>query len=405
MKTYFLPILVIVVIASLGIPTDAQEGSPRGEADSVVQADSMAQDAATGPCRSWKPPLLLLVFVLLIIIPFVPGLIEVTVPKDRYPLPVKNTQYAKDPRYLGKSARRILTQALEGKILEEGRHTVLMSKEETIDLADDLVVPSNERVQNVQYVRGDLRAENGVRFGKEVFVGGVASIGARSRLRTLACDGPLTLGEGTRVSRWLDAEGEIVVGEGCNLGISAASAQGIRLGDRIQFRRLFGNPVTTQDYIPEGNTSPADAPPSLANIPTKVSTIKDTLDLHRKNLDLAEGEEREGHVVVKGNLTFKKGSRLKGSAKVYGATVLEKGAVVLGDIFGEGPVTVGEDAVVLGNIFSQDVVIVLPGARIGRQGALKSVIGKKEVHIAQDVCINGYVLTEGQGRIERKKRS
>lgn len=397
--------LVIAMIASLGIPAGAQQESPREGADSVASVDSMAQDAATGPYRFWKPPLLLTVFVLLIIIPFVPGLIEVTVPKDKYPLPVKNTQYAKDPRYLGKSARRILTQALEGKILEDGRHTVLMSKEETIDVADELVVPSNERVQNVQYIRGDLRAETGVRFGKEVFVGGAASIGARSRLRTLACDGPLILGEGTRVSRWLDAEGEIVAGEGCNLGVSAASAQGIRLGDRVQFKRLFGHPVTTQDYIKEEKTNPADDPPSRVNIPTKVRSIKDTLDLHRKNLVLAEGEEREGNVVVKGNLTFKKGSRLKGSAKVYGATVLEKDAVVLGDIFSEGPVTVGQEAVVTGNIFSQNEVRVLPGARIGRQGALKSVIGKKEVHIAQDVCINGYVLTEGQGRIERKKRS
>jgi predicted acyltransferase (DUF342 family) len=404
MKIHFLPILVILMIASLGFPAQAQEGSPRGVVDSVAQADSMAQDADAGPYRSWKPPLLLSVFVLLIIIPFVPGLIEVTVPKDSYPLPVKNT-HAKDPRYLGKSARRILTQALEGKILEDGQHTVLMSKEETIDLADDLVVSSNERVQNVQYVRGDLRAEAGVRFGKEVFVSGTASIGARSRLRTLACDGPLILGEGTRVSRWLDAEGEIVVGEGCDLGISAASAQGIRLGDRVQFRRLFGNPVTTQDYITEENTNPVYDPPPSVNIPTKVSTIKDTLDLHRKNLVLDEGEEQEGNVVVKGNLTFKKGSRLKGSAKVYGTTVLERGAVVLGDIFSEGPVTVGEDAIVWGNIFSQDVVILLPGARIGRPGTLKSVIGKKEVHIAQDVCINGYVLTEGQGRIEHKKRS
>ncbi|KPL17963.1 MAG: hypothetical protein AMJ92_10210 [candidate division Zixibacteria bacterium SM23_81] len=405
MKTYFLTLLAIVLITSLGIPTSAQEQDSRELADSAAVADSVAADAAAEPYRSWTPFLLLSVFVLLIIIPFMPGFIEVTIPKDRYPLPVKNTRYAKDPRYLGKSARRILAEALEGKILEDGQHAVLMSKEETLDVSDQMVVPINERVENVQYVRDDLQTEAGVRFNKEVFVGGKAHIGAKSRLRTLACDGAVTMGEETRVARWLDAEGEITVGDGCNLGVSAASPRGISLGDRVQFKRLFGNPVTTPDYIGRENTQPSTEPPRGAKIPNKIRTIKDTLDLHRRNLTLAEGEELEANLVVKGDLTCDEGSRLRGSAKVYGSTVLKKNAMVMGDIFSEGPVTVGKGAVVLGNIFSQDAVKLLPGARLGREGALKSVIGKKEVHIAQNVSIHGYVLTEGRGRVVREKSS
>ncbi len=405
MKTYLIPLLAIVLIASLGGSASTQEERPTALADSAVRLDPAGEDAANGPYRSGTPFLLLSVFILLILIPFLPGLIEIRVPKDRYPLPVKNTKYAKDPRYLGKSARRILTQALEGNTLEEGRYTMLMSKEETVDVTKDKVVPGNERVQNVQYIRGDLRADAGVRFSKEVFVCGEARIGPRSWLRSMACDGPLTLGEETRVARWLDAEGEITVGTGCDLGVSVASARGISLGDRVRFKRLFGSPVTTPDYINRKNTQPSDDQPQKVNIPTKIRSIQDTLDLHRKDLVLAEGQELIGNVVVKSDLTCKKGSRLKGSAKVYGTVVLEKDVRISGDIFCEGPVTVGEGAVVLGNIFSQDAVTVLPGARLGREGALKSVIGKKEVRIAQDVCIHGYVLTEGQGRVESKNRS
>jgi len=344
---------------------------------------------------------LLGVFVLLLFLPFLPSVAEVFHPQDEYPLPV-NLDYSKDPRYLGRSAWRILDRALEKTNGENGSLSVRMSKDEIVEVSGDRTIHKDDEIDGVMFVDGNVELEPEAACARDLYVTGDASIGRASSLRTLASKGRVRLEAECRVSRWIDAEGGIETGEECALGASAASGGAIRLGTGTEFRRLYGHPVGTGGTAARGAGPPLPDSPDPAGRPgdeTEIRTIKDTLDLHENDLELAPGRRQERPVLVKGDLKLGRGAILTGPARVYGRTLLEPGALVLGDLFCEGPVEVGEGAAVRGNLFSQDTIELGPGVSVGEPDAPKSVVAKKAIRLAAGVRVHGYLLTEGEGKV------
>ena len=364
----------------------------RGPEEAVV-----LREVAARPLPGFGP-LLVALFLLLILLPFVPGLVEVYWSRDVYPLPV-DTGYVRDPRYLGRSLRRIMRRALDGRETVDGEHRVRMSREETVTVFQRCELADGADTDLVFYVRGDLRAGRRVTCRRDGWVRGDASIGAGSRLRALACDGNVELGEGTVVTRWVDAEGDLRAGRDCSLGVLAAAGGALRLDDGCRFRRLAGYPVVT------GNGEPAAAPPPPPPLERpvieaeEIVTVEDMTHWTRGDRTVAAGETLRRPLVVKGELTCAPGAVLPFAAAADGRLVLGAGAVAHGDLFCEGPVEVGEGAVVLGNVFSQDTVRLAAGARVGTAGAPKSVIGKKGVLLGDGVTVHGYVQTDGAGEV------
>ncbi len=359
--------------------------------------DSVAATApAVAAAFPGAPQLLLFVFALLIFLPFVSGLIEVYAPRDRYPLPV-NIHYVKDPRYLGKSSRRLFAEAMARIGDEDGVSGLILSRDETARIEHDLDVPEKTRIEHVLAVRGDLKTAAFCRLVRDAWSGGDAAIGEGGALRTLVCGGDMVLADEVIVQRWVDCEGDLRVGAGCRLGHSATAGGRLDLGAGVRFSRLFGAPVAGPDYAGDRDpgTAPVAPPP-----PDEVRTIADVLDYHAKGLALASGAVAAAPMVVRGDLDCGEGCVLAGPVRTHGAVKLGAGCTVHGDIFAEGSVELGPDVLVLGNVFSQDRVTLRSGARIGHPGAVRSLIGKRSIRLAADSAVHGYVLTEGEGVVK-----
>jgi len=343
------------------------------------------------------PALLVGGFVLLLIVPFVPGLIEVYWPRDTYPLPI-DTGYVKDPRYLGRSLRRILGAALQGVGKQDGRHRVTMSRDETVEVFQRLDLADGTATDLVLYVRGELRTGRGVTLRRDAWSHGDAVLGPGTSLRTLACDGSLSLGEGCVVTRWLDAEGDLTAGRGCTLGAHASCGGRLLLDDGCRFRRLYGLPVVT---LRAGEAPPPPPPPLQQPVldAEEIVTIEDMTHWHRGDLTVTAADELRRPLVVKGELTCQPGTVLPFSAAADSRMNLGAGVVVHGDLFCDGPIEIGPGSIVTGNVFSQDTVRLAAGVRVGTAEAPKSVIGKKGVRLAAGVVIHGYVQTDGQGEV------
>jgi cytoskeletal protein CcmA (bactofilin family) len=353
------------------------------------------EEEESGESSIVAAPILMLVFLILLLAPFVPAVVEVYHPLDRYPLPV-NMAYSKDPRYLGQSAWNLVTEALKEVPDGEGRHTVQMSKEETVLVSLTRTFPQRTSLDDMLYVKGDLTLEREVTCEKEVFVTGGARVDSSSRLRSLACKGDVVLSPRCELVRWMDVDGSIDVGEHCVLGILVAAGSSLKLGQAAQFRRLLGSPIATYDT--SGEEVQTAAPTRKAPTPSKrIKTIEDALDWHRDSLEIEARKVAEGPLVVKGDLTLGESAVLRGSAKVYGRTEIGPGATVHGDLFCEGPIKIAEGAVITGNVFSQDTIAIRRGAAVGQRGRPKSVIAKKSIRIAAGVRVHGYVLTDGEG--------
>ena len=389
---------LLLLLGAAPVLADAPAGDAPIDTVSGLTLDPSLQEIP--PRASHRVPgargMLLGAFALLIVLPFVPGLVEVYRPRDRYPLPI-DMHYSKDPRFFGRSARRILADAFDLDGVQPGEHEVVLSKPELIEVRDDAEVPAGESRETLLAARGALRIGAGAVCLSEVFARGDAVVDDDARLRTLSGESNVSLGADVVLDRWVDAEGDVSVGPRTHLGVSAAAGGALGLADDVLFSRLWGAPIHTAGYKGDVDepVPTVPAPPLVEEI----RTIADVADYHDGDLKIGADETRSRPLVVTGDLVLEAGAILAVSARVRGDLTLESDAVVHGDLFVEGNVELAARARVRGNLFSQARASLARGARVGRPGRRKSLIAKLGLELADDVAVHGYVLTDGRGHV------
>lgn len=371
--------------------------APDGVALAAANAQPANVAAQEHGVNTLGAALIILLFSGMLLLPFWPGLREGLWPRDEYPLPV-NMHYSKDPRHLGRSFRRILFEGLGSNAAAPGIRTVRLSKDETVEVQADCRIETGLTLPHILLVQGDLQAQPRVTFRKELYVAGSASIGRRCRLRSLVCDADAMLGPEIRISRWIDANGDIHVGAGSRLGVSCSCAGQLVLDHGVEFQRLFSPQIKSPDYIERHLPAlPSGRTPRTAV--QKIKTIDDVTNYRRRSSLLLSGTVIEQDLVVKGDLNLADRVSIHGDIRCDGRVIIGRDSVIIGGVFAEGPVEILHNAVVLGNLFSQDSVKLHPGVRIGRAGRIKSIIAKKRIVVDRNVAICGYMLTEGKGLV------
>jgi acyl-[acyl carrier protein]--UDP-N-acetylglucosamine O-acyltransferase len=330
--------------------------------------------------------LLLVLFVL----PFAPGVREFRKQRDAAPLFI-NMEYHKYPRYFATSFRKKMVDSLTDSNATEGHRELNLSKREQVQIIDQAVFRQEESLGHLLYVLRDLESGVNVSFGKEVYVRGAARIGTINRLHALACDGDIRIGRGTRVVRWIDAEGDVVAGESCSLGIDATCGGMLSAGRSCTFLRLFGNPVcageagTRDDVWQEFEDAPALLTPDEA--------------INRNPPDIPPLSLTQSSIVSDASLTVADYAVVRGHIKSHADLILGAQVTVTGNIFADGDVVLGPGCRVLGAVFSQQHITLKESAQVGSRNRIKSVIGKKGVTLEQGARVFGFVMTEGRGLI------
>lgn len=328
--------------------------------------------------------LIFISFIILVLIPFIPGAIELFRPRDSEPLYIR-MDYSKDPRYFGKTFKSILKEGL--KDMREGIRKIKLSKDEGVKISASGNIPSNKEVFPILYVLNNITSGENVRFNKEIYVVGDAVIGKENILRAIASDGNIRLSEGVKVIRWLDAEGNIEVDKRCDLGISASSINELKIEKDCRFKRLLGRPVITVGL-------PREKAKSVGSVEI---TSAEKIVTNKKRVVIPPATRVEDTLILKKELEVKEDCILMGSMKVYKNIIIGQRVKIFGNIFSEGDIEIGEDSEVSGNVFSQRYIEIKEGVKIGNSSTVKSVIGKKGIILGQDVTVFGYIMTEGVG--------
>jgi predicted acyltransferase (DUF342 family) len=329
-------------------------------------------------------------FIILLLLPFMPGIFELIRKKDAEPLFI-SMDYLRNPRYFGKSFKRLLHRATAGFTLSPGMRDVQLSKNEKVELTHSIKIPADKEINHIIYTIGNLISGNQVQFKKEVYVTGDASIGPNNTLQALAGDGNISIEEGVKFQRWLDGEGNIEVGRNCSLGISVSSGGRLRLAEDCIFRRLNGMPIITGNQI----AATADIP-GRSSLSGELLTPS-TAFIRKKDTFIPHGTVINDNVVFRQDVKIGSDSILKGTIKSYGKIILEDNVTIDGNIFADGDIFIGRKAKIGGHIFSQASICISEQTIISSPEKIKSVIGKKSVKIEKDVVIYGYVTTEGDG--------
>lgn len=330
--------------------------------------------------------------VLLFLLPFLPGIVELVRKEDGDPLFIP-MDYIKDPRYFGKSFRHLIQQATEGLSAGPEIHDVLLSKKEKLDIVESADISDRAEIDHLLYVKGNLSSGNHARLLKEVYVTGDTTLGPNNIIHALASDGNVKVNANTQFQRWMDANGNIDILGNCNLGISVSSSSKLYLAKTCHFHRLYGMPIVTGNTAITPVTILQRSFPPGEPLPPELSFIR------KKERVIEPGTIINHNTVFPQDVRIGCGCVFKGDIKSYGKLVLEEGVIIDGNVFADGDIIIGRSTNISGHVFTQKAVYICEQTVIGRSGRLKSIIGKKSISIEQNVTIYGYVVTEGDGRI------
>lgn len=313
-----------------------------------------------------------LAFALLLALPAIPSMFELRKPQDDGKLAIADG-YVRDPRFFGTSFRRMLAPLLVRADGDEKFSTQIVWRDtEPIRFAPNLRVEDGERVRGV-LIGDDVRI--GDRAGiRDAFGRDHVAVADGAIVRTAASDGTLTIGSDVRVLRWIDSEGDCVVGEGTVLGASASSAALLELNAGVRFERAWGRPV-------------------LASTPNTVP-IPERPDAKRSVEENAVHEDLIEHR----SIVLSAGARVNGSLKVYGDAFLESNVHVHGHLIAQGHVYLGPGVRIDGNVFAEGDVVFDDGAHVGASG-YKTVYCTGVAILGNAANVDGWIVAEGGGSV------
>ncbi len=335
--------------------------------------------------------LLLLVFFL----PFIPAIAEYLLKHDAKPLYIKN-DYVRNPAYFAESFKQLIQESMDEDSISVGQHELSLSKNEKSRVFDSAEISDGVMMQDVCFVKENLRTGDSVIFLKEIYVRGDALLGRNNQIRALACDGEIKLEQGTIVQRWVDSLVSLRVGEECDLGVSASCRNELWLGRGCSFKRLYAFPV-----IAGGNAGLAAA--FLATMDSEQELVCIDFDpiqsggAERFLSYIPPRSRKSSSIITHSSLEVGELTVVCGHIKAYGDLTLGKNVVVSGNLFAEGIIRIGEGCRILGSVFSHDRVVIGAGAIVGSTGEIKSVIGKKGIRLESGATIYGFIMTEGEG--------
>jgi acetyltransferase-like isoleucine patch superfamily enzyme len=393
MKRLF-PLIVVCLAITAIIGVGVTSATNNVVNDTTLYVDNINTQTNGPPFQPWMPYVILLTFTLMIVLPFVPGLTEVWKPKDRYPLPI-DMDYSRDPRYLGKSARKIFKRGLKGKTNEPGTHTIIFSTDEVVEISNKRKVEDSTVITNVLYINEELESEPGVHFENDIYSLGEVTIGEDNLVRTIAGDSNITLGKGSTVVRWIDSEKDIFVESGCDLGHSTSAVGSIKLSNDVHFRRLFGSPVSI------GNSKTVSIQSSVPVVyPKDIESIADIATYKPSDTKIESGYTTSKSIIADHDVKTGDNCTFGGSIKCHGDLEIGDNCTVSGNLFAEGCITIGKNCKIRGSVFSQCGVTISEGSQIGVPDEYVSVIGKQAIVLKDNINIYGYLLTEGQGVVQ-----
>ncbi|MGH2792136.1 MAG: bactofilin family protein [Actinomycetota bacterium] len=330
-------------------------------------------------------------FLGLLLLPFLPGVIELKRPRDDEPLPVVHDN-AKDPRFFATAFKRMLVPLLDQTNELPAVVEIQLRRRERLEIHDELLVPSKERRRGIMAAKSNAVIEQAAELD-EVYAAKNVRIESGSRVRALACEGKLLVEQGCKIGRWIDAEKAATIGRNCDLGVSASSGGRLRLDVGCTFQRLWGLPITTSPAVIEH-----DAVRPLAQAAD--AGLQDSVVWGRGWLSIPSGMTVSRDIVVYGDLEVGAGCVIRGSIKAHGKVNLGEGARVEGNLISRKAVTVGGRARVHGNLFAEGDVTVSTGATIGRPGRFKGLYTSTTVSLQPGVTVYGWVVAERGGKVQ-----
>ncbi len=368
-------------------------------ADSAVTETAVSQTAAQKIISYVKEhtglAIIIIIFLLMLILPFIPAFREMIHPKDNKPLLI-DQEYTRDPRFLDKHLLEELKPVLEKT--GEAQKSQKYKNSIPIDIVNEFKASDPYNADHVLIVSNDMKAASGSTFRQPVYVKGKANIGENCNIDILMAENDVTAGRNLNLQKWISSNANIRIGESATLGKKVVCDGVMQIGKGCRFKNLYAMPVSTYDV--DFNlelTKPAAVEYPDGQMPNMTEVSDSNWYVAKGFMTIPPYSLVNNSMIVKSDLVLRKGVVVNGNIKVYGRVTMEKDVRIYGELICNGDIEVGEFSYIRENLFTQSKIIINSGVRIGLPGQNKSIIGKKGISLSKNVIIYGNVMTAGEG--------
>jgi predicted acyltransferase (DUF342 family) len=296
--------------------------------------------------------LLVVLFFILLFLPFIPSLIELFLKRDAKPISI-NPERKKEPDYFGKSFMNLLATALKDLKIQEVEKLnpvylkLKLNREEWVGFLNDEDLAKNTMDTPVVFTKDTVFLQNHT-FKRELVVFGNAVFKNTCIARSMYVKGNCVIEAPVRIARWVHVEGILTTRSNADLGVNVYSRE-MKIRGWTTFKRAYAQKIDTSD---------------------------DPL-IDKKNV--------EGAINLQGSFS------ITGNISISGK---ERPVFVDGDLFCDGDAQIEGDVWIKGDLFSQKSVTLKNGVVVGEEGKVKSVVARDEILIKGPLRIYGYIHSE-----------
>ncbi len=347
---------------------------------------------------------LLLVLAAWFIVPFIPALREWYRRDDATPMPIAD-EYEQDVHLAAPRFAAMMTERLES--LCDDCMTAFGKSDTGAKAPPAYVMVWNESdplLGDASSIPPDTpyffaptrkwRLPSGVTLHRDAFTVQTLFAGTDSVFLSLYGMADLHLAPGSKVERWLHAEGKVTVGRNCRLIGNASSDDFLHIDETSTFERLeaptiqFGNNTERS-----GEMLPRER---IAYRPAGCYEKGGNRTFVRGNLSIPPHHEVDGDVVVTGCLILGEGARIRGNVKAHDRVTLGTSAEVTGHLFCGGDLSVGSRSILKGVVSAEGILDAGPGCVFGSIDA-PTTVSAERIRVAVGVRMHGLVWALGDG--------
>lgn len=330
----------------------------------------------------------MIIFVVMLFIPLIGGIISYRRVKSE-PIYINHSK-VKDPRYFAKSFNKMFFDKWASY---DGKGNIFFSKNEKVLLADDKDVYSAECDSIVVAQKHDFIPNGDIHFNKEIMAMKSAYVYGDIQIRAICCLNNMIIGQGIKIIRWIDSEGNLFIRDNCNAGLSASSAKLLTIGKNVKFKRLFA-PIIQIAMSKVTAYNHSDYKYSLVPINEVKRNIKTVSDDYADESNIAAFS-----IVTKYDVKVLEKIILQGHIRTSKGLRLLDGSFICGNIFANEDIYIGKNVVILGNIFTYGNIYVENESVFGQEHHITSIVAGGRIDFGLNIRVYGYVHSEKGGMV------
>jgi hypothetical protein len=287
---------------------------------------------------------------------------------------------------------------------------VIRKGRELIQVSGRADYPPRSRSDDILVVQGPFRCQAGCIFNREIYAQQDASIGAGTRLQSIAADGNLMLDSKVHVARWADCTGIMVLAPGAVVTARATAGKSIYLDPGSQAGSFFAPTVSTSRQAPASPVPPRLPDGPKLEIPAPPDTHAasyfggeiDSSRLYRLNPDcwLYDGDLKplspvrmRVSMIVKGDCDLTAGSVIEGDLKAKGCIFLAEGVICRGNVIAGKDIRFGPSSRFHGVVHAGKTMRLSRGVHGGDEGSRVAAFAAEVLTVEEDVVIHGKLAS------------